>query len=122
MEQLAAAGIDVDNMSELTEDQLNSLIALANQAENTQQQTTAVVDTIGVERNNRGGTGAPKSELVTTHRHHQPHQQSNDTVDSSDSLTMVIGEDGSLKLSDGSGQHFYVSYVEITANILSAII
>lgn len=101
-------------MSELTEDQLNSLIALANQAEIVQQRHATVTNTITT------GTSAPKSELAsaaaagvasTAHRHVDTHDQqhaSNDTTDSSDSLTMVIGEDGSLKLSDGSGQHFYV--------------
>uniref|UniRef100_A0A914VAE5 Uncharacterized protein n=1 Tax=Plectus sambesii TaxID=2011161 RepID=A0A914VAE5_9BILA len=113
VEQLAAAGIDIDNMSELTEDQLGSLLALANQGPPAT------------------GIHTPKAESnhhQSESHHHQrqrnePQQppqslpeEPSDVDSASDSLTMVIGEDGSLKLSDGSGQEFVLSSEQLAAN------
>jgi len=70
MEELTAVGIDVDNVEEMSAEQLANLISMSGQGKTE-------------ERVNETGTR------------------------DADSITMVIGEDGSLKLTDADNQTFF---------------
>ncbi|VDN55377.1 unnamed protein product [Dracunculus medinensis] len=84
---LAAAGVDVENVSELTENQVNAALALAGSSAN-----TIAIPSV--------------SRQIPTKRVRVPTTQQNPA----DNLTMFIAEDGSLKLTSSSQQNFYVMF------------
>lgn len=94
IEVLEAAGIDIENMAELSEEQVSTLLALA----------------------------GPNSGLVAVPQ--QPHARMAEKREASpltqpdpaDNLTMVISEDGSLKLTDSAQQNFFFSAEQLAAH------
>uniref|UniRef100_A0A1I7XU45 LITAF domain-containing protein n=1 Tax=Heterorhabditis bacteriophora TaxID=37862 RepID=A0A1I7XU45_HETBA len=105
-EDLAAAGLDIDNLSELTEEQLNTLMAIADQR-------------------NKNGDDHIDEQLEGKNRQDSGH--GHNYIDMSvavpsttnDSITMVITDDGSLKLTDASGQVFFLADMSIDVNNLT---
>ncbi|VDM43915.1 unnamed protein product [Toxocara canis] len=90
VEVLETAGIDIDNVGELSEEQMSTLLALASS----------------------GGAQHP-SEQPRPPQRMVPHKRTASPIlhsDPADNLTMVISEDGSLKLTDSAQQNFFVSF------------
>ncbi|KAK5966065.1 hypothetical protein GCK32_002574 [Trichostrongylus colubriformis] len=83
-EDIEAAGLSVQNLSELTEEQFNALVLIA-------------------ERRQRSAEPAESSGLS---QREQYDDQMAGSSSASDSITMVITGDGSLKLTDATGQTF----------------
>ncbi|WKX93570.1 hypothetical protein Q1695_011105 [Nippostrongylus brasiliensis] len=83
-EDIEAAGLSMQNLSELTESQFNALVLIA-------------------ERRQRASESVVASELP---QREQYDDQIAGTSSAEESITMVITDDGSLKLTDASGQTF----------------
>nr|CDJ86691.1 Protein R06F6.12 [Haemonchus contortus] len=83
-EDIEAAGLSTQNLSELTEEQFNALVLIA-------------------ERRQRRGESSEASGLAQREQYDDQMAGSSST---GDSLTMVITGDGSLKLTDAAGQTF----------------
>ncbi|KHJ84769.1 hypothetical protein OESDEN_15514 [Oesophagostomum dentatum] len=88
-EDIEAAGLSMQNLNNLSEAQFNTLIAIA-------------------ERRQRGSG----STLMS---HSQYDDQIADDPSTSDSITMVITEDGSLKLTDVTGQMIVFDRTQLAA-------
>ncbi|VDL72481.1 unnamed protein product [Nippostrongylus brasiliensis] len=83
-EDIEAAGLSMQNLSELTESQFNALVLIA-------------------ERRQRASESVVASDLP---QREQYDDQIAGTSSAEESITMVITDDGSLKLTDASGQTF----------------
>ncbi|CAI4232103.1 unnamed protein product [Auanema sp. JU1783] len=99
-EDLEEAGLDMDNLNELTEEQLNTLMIIA-------------------ERRQRApGITEEEVEPEPSSQHDESFAVSGDSVESNsalnnDAITMIITDDGSLKLTDASNQNFFFSHEQL---------
>lgn len=97
VEVLETAGIDIDNVTELSEEQMGTLLALASS----------------------GGTQHPSATSRLPARMLSPQKRAASPIlqsDPADNLTMVISEDGSLKLTDSAQQNFFFSAEQLAAH------
>uniref|UniRef100_A0A915AL30 Uncharacterized protein n=1 Tax=Parascaris univalens TaxID=6257 RepID=A0A915AL30_PARUN len=97
VEVLETAGIDIDNVTELSEEQMGTLLALASS----------------------GGTQHPSATSRLPARMLSPQKRAASPMlqsDPADNLTMVISEDGSLKLTDSAQQNFFFSAEQLAAH------
>lgn len=92
-EDIEAAGLSMHNLNELTEEQFNNLVMIA-------------------ERRQSGADSAASSTL----QQREPYDDHiAGTSSAGDSITMIISDDGSLKLTDASGQTFSFSGDQLAA-------
>ncbi|VDK49216.1 unnamed protein product [Anisakis simplex] len=101
LEVLEAAGIDVDNVGELSEEQMSTMLALASSASAQHHLSTT---------SQRANQRIPPP---SSHKRSASPVVHSDPVDN---LTMVISEDGSLKLTDSAQQNFFFSAEQLAAH------